>query len=474
MSFKVNKDLVGASQKELLEKMRNGELEAPVRGTPERADFDKFIAAAPGSDERLAFADDSESNDDPDKGQAPDHGSKDGDVEPPSGEQPEAPPTDNDTPPPPDDSDDEDEWLGYGSKQAMIDAHKNLFKSIEQKQKEVNKLRSTGGKQGRKIKDLEAQIKSQTERMESIRQVDTGDGPAGETGELRKPVRPKRPRATDYEDGEVDERYEEDLRKWEEADGKFPEQLENYYEKLQKRSMTHLEDKLKKVEERSEEAYRYASEERDREAETMTQKAWGDMWEDANAYQQQLGLQTKTGLSQINDAVLDLGSKDADAKAAAETFIKSLPKGDYEKFQKMRDVLNGMYSFKDGLPKKAFPNLQAALWSISGPDGKPLAEKYADVTVPKRNLSHEQARAVKENVQRRNESESALPADGQGAHDKRIDQPQTQSDKLERLRELSSIRRKNIHAFDGNRKMYDEYRKLVHDLGFLRGRGADS
>lgn len=481
MGFKVSEDLVNASNEEILAKLKNREIEQPQRGTPERAEFDKFLASAPGSDERKAFLkqDDGDDGRPDESGQAPDDDlNHDGEIEEPlSGQKPDTPPsTEEETPPEePSSSEDDDEWLGYGSKEKMVEAHKNLFKSIEQKQKEVNKLRATGGKQGRKIKDLEAQIKAQTDQMENLRKAEVGDGPAGDNEKLEKPVRPKRPNPKDYDDGEVDERYEEDLKKWEDEADAYSERLESYYDKLQKRSLSHIEDRIKKAEQRSEEAYKHVSAERDRENETATEKAWNDMWDDAKSCQESLGLQTKTPISQINDAVMDLKSSDEEAKAAAEAFIKSLPKGDYQNFQQIRDILNGgYYSFSEGRPQKAFPNLQAALWSITDSSGKPLAEKYADVVVRRKNYSNEQARVVKENFQRRKESESALPADGQGSNDKRLDSPQTSAEKMERLKVLLAMRKKNVKGFDADAKMYKEFASLTRDLGFHRGRGAGS
>lgn len=478
MGFKVNKDMINLSADQIREKIRSGEIEVPKSNSPDRAEFHEFCNTTPGSDDRKKFLE-QDSSDDSGNDDPPPPPKPDGDTPPPSGNTP--PPKEDDSqkdddatpPPPPPKAEDDEEWAGYGSREEMVKAHKRLLEAIEQKQKEVNNLRASGGKQGRKIKDLQAQIAKQTEEMEGLREKDTGQGPADGKGDIQKPEKPKKPKPSDFEDGELDEGYEKALSQWEKDVEEYPDQYEQYLERLQKKSKTHTEKK-KTGDSKINEMYEHYQAEKEQKQEQKRQQAWAGMWDEASEYQKQLNCQTKAPLSQINEQQLILLDENAsaEAKSAAKAYIEALPKGDLDNYKRMIPILNGMY-FSHGsteVPKKAYKNLKAALWDLTDKTGRPLAERFANVHTTTDNLSKEQARQVEENRKRKNESVSAPPADGQSSGDDRLDQPTTNEEKKVRLRELVVMRKKNVRGFDSDPKLSKEFKSLVNDLGLMGGK----
>lgn len=476
MGYKVNKDMIDLTPDQAKEKIRNGELQVPEAGSADRAEFYQFLNAEPGSEERKKFLDEG----DPDSGDThPPKKDESGDTPPPDDNKedkasPPEPPREPDEPPtPPAEDNSEDEWAGYESKDEMVKAHRSLLDAIEKKQREVNNLRSSGGKQGRKIKDLQAQIAKQTEEMERLRKTETGHSPADRSGDIQKPDKPKKPNPSDFEDGEVDSAYEEAVAKWEKEVEGYPEKYDQYIESLQEKNKQHADPK-ESGDPRVEEVYEHYKTEKEQKEEAKQQQAWNNMWSETSTYQKSLGCETKTPLSQINEQQLILldNTADKEAKDAAKAFLEALPKSDLDNYKRMIPIINGMYFQGDAnVPKKAYSNLQAALWDLTDNTGKPLADRFKNAHEPTKNMSQEQAEKVEQNRKHKKESVAAPSADGQSSGDDRLDQPQTTAEKKTRLSELLAMRRKNVKSFDNDDKLSKEFSTLVKDLGFMRGGG---
>lgn len=459
--------LVDMNQKDILAEMRAGRLVAPPKGTEDRKSFEAFCALDAGSEDRKKYLESPAPEGDGSGGKAdgdgspPDEGRKEGDG---TERKPDEGPAS--TPPPPA----SDEWAGYGSREKLLEAHESMKGSVDNLTKQVRKLRSTDGKLGQKVKDLETQIASKETELEDLRKKSAGTPPkAGDETPPKAPSKkPTRPKAADFEDGEADTGYIEAL-------DKFYADQDDYIGGLESR-LANVDSKLAKLddlEKKADEAHQFASNATRTAAESKTDQAFSSMWDTTRSIQKELGLETKADIETINEHWLNRNSEDADAKAAAEKYLNALPEADVKNFTRVAPIVNAMFSFGDDGPKKVYPNVQAALWATVDEVGKPLAEQYKDLVVPGGSLSQSQADSVR---RQQDESESAagsMSSSDLGGGDTPLSQ-QTKEEKLSRLRDLQMQRKKNVRGFDANQDLWKEYSALMKDLNFASSTSAPS
>jgi len=470
---KVNfKELVDLSQKDILSQMRSGKVFVPPKGTEDRAAFEKFCAAEPGSDERKAFLPSEEPP-------APPAGKEGEEAAPPPPKADEGKKKDEEphpekkgtpgespleTPPPPA----KDEWAGYSSREEMLEAHKTLREEESNLRKQVNSLRKADGKLGRKVKDLETELATRTSELEELRK---SGGKQGKEAPPAPKERPQKPDPAKFEDGEADAGYVDALTKYNADMETYVGSLESNIGKVSDR-IASLESKVNETAGKAEEAATFAKTEKESREEKTVDQAWNGMWDETRKLQKDFGLATTVDIAVIDDYVVtanDANATKEDREKASNLFAK-LPEADKAAYKRVAPIVKAMYAFDTGVPQKRFPNVQdvnaqrlAALWATTGADGRPLVESYSDILIPSGGGSAAAAAHTKK--EKESESARALPAGDLGSPEDKITSAKTREEKLTRLKELSAARKKNIQGFDAS-KQAEEFRTLRKELGF--------
>lgn len=450
------------SKAEITEKIRSGEIPTPPRGE-EREKLLSFAAAEPGSDNRNKFLSEIPAEQPDDQGGAtpgdepkPDSGNAD--LPGPPAKKPEIPAQSADT---------DDEWLGYGNRESLIDGHKSLKQSVDALQKQVKDLRGSGGKLGRKVKDLETQLEERQKDLEEARKRLTDTKPTELDGDTGGKEKPKRPDPGQFEDGEADPGYYEAMEKYNAERDTYIESMENRVSSLFS-TVEQLEGKLQNVETKASKAHEFVSEETETRNQSQVLQGFDSMWDETRAFQKELGLNTSTDIRVINENWLAANNRNATdtERKAAESYLKSLPQKDVEAFKRLAPVVNSMFDFSGGVPQKRYNSWQACLWDTQTADGKPMAELFSDAVRPTNQPTPQQKAAMQRQREEQSGAARAMSAADYGSGDKGLNAPSGREEKLQRLKELNAMRAKNPRSFDGNSGQLQEYVSLAKELGF--------
>jgi len=437
------------SQAEILGKIRSNEIEVPKKGD-ERDEFMKFVAAAPGSDIRTGMiSDNPPAGEKPPEGAPPAEGQHSegstppGESNPPSQpgktEIPDATPPKGSEPPtekPPEGSS-SDNFLGYGSKEAMEEAHRKLLSDVGDLRKQIDRLNESGGKLGQQKKDLEQQLQN------LHKQIKTGKPPESPTDsgvsdvDVGEP--PKAPKPDDFEGGLFDDDYQT-------AANKYMIEMGEYAAKVAKVNAG-LRKKISDVEQKAATAFEHV----DNLSKGEKQKAWDSFWGKIREHMTTAKINTSVDIAAINDAII---RKDND-------YLSRLPKSDMEAFNRIKPLANRFADFTQGYPELRYDSVadlikeQQQIWGVPVEGSTP----------PSKHPSPAESQSLQDKVRRDQEESVAVPPSGVHGQPPKDITSQSNEEAAGRLRELTKMRAQNVTRFDNNKDLSDEFNALRNRFG---------
>lgn len=132
-----------------------------------------------------------------------------------------------------------DPWaeFGYKSPNEIVEAHKSLINQVQKLSATIDGLNAKGGKQGQELKRLKE------EREDLLKKLNVSS-----PQELSKPQKPVRPRPDQFEDGILDEKYQNALAKYQDDFEQFTENLVEFNAKRNKEEVAAVvETRIKDV-----------------------------------------------------------------------------------------------------------------------------------------------------------------------------------------------------------------------------------
>lgn len=418
------------SRDDILAKMRSGDLDVP-REAGDREEFTKFVAM--DSEQRDGYLSGIDSPDGEPKGE--DEQASGGDVkdvpEPPV-EQPD-PPEEGSQSATEEEEEEGDDFLGYGSKEALADAHKSIMSRVGELQRQIDKINSSSGKLGRRNKDLEDEVKRLTGELDRL-------GKGGETDEGHSSSQtafPEPPDPEKYDSGVFDDDYQQAMSKYQREVNAI---MRKQHEELHglRGTIEELNTGVKKASEFVETT----------ESQTREQ-AWGSFWDHIHQFQAKNNLSTSIPIEEINRAVLERN----------RAVLDHLPKSDVEKYNKIRPLANEFADFSQGKPKLRYESVDSMVqanaerWGAFAP--KP----------PTNGLTPEEDAALREKKRKQQEGNAEVPtSESQGSSTERIGEMPNDA-AVRRLKELQTMRSRNVQGFDGNKTLYGEYMSLRKRFG---------
>lgn len=413
--------IVSLSQKEIASKVKTGELSIPDKGA-DRDEFQKFVAMS--VEERKAMLNGS---------------SGDGSGDTGASSTPPTPPA-----PEPRTGASTDEFFGYPSKEAMLEAHKQLIEKQTELRKEVDKLNASGGKLGRKNQDLESELEKIRKELEAERKAKaSGQPPSGGTDlSIPEPPDPEK-----FSAGVFDDDYQKEL-------AKFQKDLVKVQRSIIEKSRT-LEGVVEGTVKKAETVEAEIQSKREKEEAEVKTAAWTKFWGEIRSYQgKNKQLNTTVDIEKINEAIL---ANDRDTLA-------SIPPADLEAFKKIRTLSASLADFSSGVPQLRYNSVDemvstnAAMWN-SFMTGKPTPAP----------LTPAEERALIERKRQADANAVSSPNIPQGDPDQHLSE-MADDVAINRLRELVAIRKVNPVKFDKG-PFAEEFSKLRVRFGVASKKG---
>lgn len=405
-------------------KIKANELAFPPRG-PEREEFIEILKKPVDDPDRLAYFGGAPASPEPSADVSDDTAGAD-DVVPP------APAGDDDTPSDPPVSDDVPASLDE-----MRASYAQLSKALAEKDAEIHQHRSSNGRLGSEMQALKKRIAELEAAKPSVEVV--GDDPS-------EVAVPQMPDADDYDDGLLDPKYRQDMKK-------FNADMRNYHAHI-----TNLvKQKPAALPPEFEETREILRELKERDVRQQKDSAWSGVWKDIDDFQAVLNVKSTVPIKDINEQYLiknNPSQHSPEAVAAAARFIDSVPKNEMAFFEKIAGVVNNMYDFSGVTPQKVGYKTIRAYVVDNG-----LESEFGAIQTLRPSQSDKE-RAVAKTQQARENTATVPPAAGLGAGDDHPSPGLGEADKVSRYRELGNLRLRDPRKFDAgpNKVEFDALR----------------
>lgn len=304
-----------------------------------------------------------------------------------------------------------DPWaeLGYKSQSEIVEAHKGLLRQVASLSATIDSLNAKGGKTGQELKrlreereELEKKIKSSTPSLES-----------------QRPQRPARPKPDQFEDGILDEKYQSELLKYEDAFEQYTEKLFEFNSQKNKAEVTAVvETRIKET------------------APTVVDDdGYGELFNNViPKFQEKFNLSTVNSIKEISDAFNAKSSGDPFKKARAEDFLSKVPPADLQKYELVRQAVEVAYDFSSGAAVPRYKTIEGALFD-SGKLGD--NSPYKPVIKPAALTPDEERAAIERRTQQNNSGVAAIPASQSAVSDAQVSASKTSEEKQKELKDLT-------------------------------------
>lgn len=380
IDYSALKDL---SQKEIISKVKQGEVKIPVPG----ADRDKFFEfAVADSENRKKFIDSLDTS----SASPPEEKQGDAEVKKPADENQEIKKPDN-SPEKEGTSSNPFVELGYESENEAAEALRNLRNVVNKQKTTIDNLNANSGKMGRELKELRE--KYSNHNLQDKKQ-DNGEK------NIAKPVRPKRPDPTKFDDGTYDEKYVEAFKKYESELDKYEEDLLAYNANQKPEWYKDLATKVDDVS-------NFVSTNVQQEQAKKINSAWSKMFdEEIPAMQETYGLKTSISIKDLSDAfkVLSDPKRSVADKQEINEYLKTVPKTDIENYKKVQVLVSKRYRFDNGVPEQNYRTWDGVI-SDHG-----LQKEYTRVGVPgESGLTPEEKAQLEQQQKLKNEQIATVP-----------------------------------------------------------------
>lgn len=335
-SFDELKDL---DQREISAKLAANEFSVPAE---DQEKFKEFAEAAPGSEARTKILNDLTKPD----GEEP--GTTDVTPEETASQTLETPEK-TDTPIPAQGGGDTPD--GAGEETQPVDGTELLNKlyAVEQERDSHRKANSRIGNQ---LKEKENEIADLQKRLSELEKASK---PPVE--DLKIPIVPN---PKDYDEGLLDERYSDDL-------ARYNQELTEYSKKAGDTPPKWARDILETVSDvrkKADEAYNFATTQTQQSVESQIDKGWDQMWEKTQEIQKKLGLDTgKLEPKTLNHYVLRAANTPGpdgstpyspEEQANAKAYLSQVDKSHMDNFNKLSSVVSTYFRFDDEVPQKVY------------------------------------------------------------------------------------------------------------------------
>jgi myosin heavy subunit len=399
-------ELKDLSKDQILAKMRSGDVDVPAPG-PDRDEFLKFTGM--GQEERAAFI--------TAKAATP---SGTPATEPLLEPAPAAAAVTDPQPPAfPPASPEPVAWDGYGSPDNAMKALRELKTSYEKAQETINKLNAEGGKRGREHKDALENLEKTRRELEEFKKASPQSAAPSSTKK-----RPVPPDPTNYEEGVVDSKFEEDQKAYYTA--------LDAYESARDAEVEALRKQIETIAPKVDEVHGFVSKNTQAETQTRTDTAWSAMWDkDIPAFQEEFGLKTTVSVKAMSDnwAIVSNPAADAADKDRAKKFLDALPPSDHQAYAKVSKAVNVKYNFASGVPQQNYRTFRGALFENDLLDeynySRPVDPSKADRNAAMTNLHRQES-----------ESATVLSGAGLGAADPLLSGTKTVDEERQEMRAL--------------------------------------
>lgn len=345
-----------------------------------------------------------------------------------------------------------DPWwkeMGYTDEVKVKETHKSLLDNVARLQSQVDQLNAKGGKTGqelKKIKELNTELEKKVAEL-------------SKEPEIQRPERPKRPKISDYEDGQLDEKYIRDIEAYSDSLESYEEQREQYDLHSRKKEFAAVKSEIIKEVPRNEDKT----------------DGLGKLFNvDIPEFQNRFNLHTTVTVKDINDAVQMSQSNDATIRNEGNRRLSLLPPKDKEIFTKIQQAVATAYDgLMDGNPVLRYKSIEGALF-----DNNLLGEgKLFNYVKNTNQLLPEEEKVLIEKKRKENEQfVNATPAAGATSTDIPPSSGQTADEKKKRYLDLNDIYNmalgrgvKARDQFEASPE-YEEWSKLKLELTGRRAR----
>jgi hypothetical protein len=414
------------SREDILAKMRSGEIDVPA-DSESREEFTRYVTMdSAGREEYLAGLDNPDGAPSGDETPEPDTTTPAEDETVTDRQEPQQESGPDEQPA------ESDDWLGYGSREALADAHKSIVTRVGDLQRQIDKLNASNGKVGRRNKDLEQEISRLTGELDSL-----GKGGTTDKGHSSgKTSFPEPPDPEKYSSGVFDDDYQAAV-----------SQYQRDMHKLVRQQNEELSGLKSTIEELNTGVKRASDFVENTETQTREQ-AWNSFWGKIHDFQGKHGLSTTIPIEEINRAVLEKN----------RAVLDSLPPADVKKYNTIRPLANEFADFSENKPKLRYDTVDEMVQSNQ--------QKWsAFASNPKTGLTPDEDANLRDKKRQQAEQTADVPSsESQGSPTERVSELPEASAK-QRLVELQKIRSTNVSKFDSNRSLYDEYLRLRQRFG---------
>lgn len=244
---------------------------------------------------------------------------------------------------------------GYSTIDELVENFEKTRKELEDRDR---RHRSSNGKMGQKVKELEAELAS----LRGAKLVPTSTPETINSDEVPMLASaPVPPNPKTFTDGLLDEKYQDAFAKYTEEMASYNQQVSKFNERM--RSYSNV---VRKSIEPDLNEFRSMKEQMAaKELENSKSQAWDGLWSDVSDIQDKYGLRTTVPLKTINSYVeMSMnasGSFDPEDVAAAQRYLEALPPADKAAFDKLSGAINSFYDFSTGVPKKAYRTFEGFL-----------------------------------------------------------------------------------------------------------------
>lgn len=388
IDYSALKDL---SQKEISDKVKNGEVKLPLPGK-DREKFFEFAVADP--DGRKKFIDGLDTTPNP-----PDD--KQGSTESEKPTDDKSGTEDSGTTPQKEGaSSNPFSELGYESEEEAAEALKNLRNVVNKQKTTIDNLNANSGKMGRELKELRERYSAPKSQEKTTGDVEKS---------IDKPVRPKRPDPTKFDDGTYDEKYAEAFKKYE-------SELDKYEEDLMAYNANQKPEWYKDLATKVDDVSKFVSTNVQQEQTKKVNSAWSKMFDDEiPAMQETYGLKTSIPIKDLSDAfkVLSDPKRSVADKQEINEYLKTVPKNDIENYKKVQTLVSKRYRFDNGVPEQKYRTWDGVI-SDHG-----LQKEYVRTGIPgESGLTPEEKAQLEKQQKLKNEETATVPrSSGSAAND---------------------------------------------------------
>lgn len=400
-------DYLKLSPSARIEAMKNGQFQAPKRGTAERSQFEARLFN-PGE---------------------------------PQNEPQTNPETNNSTPPNEPQKEPQNNGISLEDLKKELEAKNEL---LAKSQEIINKINATNGNQGRRLKDLEREL-AEVQSKISAPPVNV----ASEIDSTPEFEELSRPDPLQFEDGVLDPEYQK-------KHNEYLSQLERGFKKSQD-TYKDMKNELEKIRADAKEAKKFAEEIKSNTSAAEGAKAWSELSEQVQEIQKETGMHMTIPWVDLNSKLLIIKdeSADPDLRRATQEFVDTLPQSDLDMFRKIVPIVKVFADFGSGVPVPRFKNVHSKAFRGH------LEDSGIVLTQP--------VQSPKPVLPTITPGVSPMGTPEGGTQEPRIQDVLTGKERQERFSMLNRQRRENPEAFNRDSAKRKEFEDLkAYFLGGLR------